>query len=54
MKDPMYFFHQTPRELARVIIDNIEWNDDENVLEPFAGEKAFYDQLPSNVNKYYT
>ena len=54
MKDDMYFFHQTPRELARVIIDDIEWQDGENVLEPFKGEGNLFNQLPSNVNKYYT
>ena len=47
-------FHQTPKELAKEIINNIDFEDGEAVLEPFAGEKAFYDQLPSNVNKYYT
>ena len=54
MKDDMYYFHQTPRELAKEIIDNIDFQDGENVLEPFAGEGAFYNQLPENVNKYYT
>lgn len=54
MKDDIYFFHQTSRHLAKQIIDNIDFKDGENVYEPFRGEKAFYDQLPQNVNKYYT
>ena len=54
MKSEMYYFHQTTKELAKKIIDDIEWQDGENVYEPFAGEQAFYSQLPANVNKYYT
>ncbi len=54
MKDKFYYFHQTPRELAKQIIDSINFNDDEAVLEPFKGEGNFFNQLPSNVNKFYT
>ena len=54
MKDQLYYLHQTSRELAKEIIDSIDFNDGENVYEPFAGQKAFYNQFPSNVNKYYT
>jgi 16S rRNA A1518/A1519 N6-dimethyltransferase RsmA/KsgA/DIM1 with predicted DNA glycosylase/AP lyase activity len=53
-KDTMYYFHQTPRQLAKQIINDIDFKNGENVLEPFKGDGAFYDQLPSNVNKYYT
>jgi len=53
MKDDNYYLHQTPRKLAKKIIDNIEWEDGENVCEPFKGEGAFYDQLPPYVNKSY-
>jgi len=54
MKDDMYYFHQTPKSVAKEIIDSIDWKDGEVVFEPFAGEGAFYNQLPENVNKYYT
>jgi len=54
MKDEMYYFHQTSRELARVIIDSIDFRDGENVYEPFKGEGNLFNQLPSNINKYYT
>ena len=54
MKDQFYYFHQTPRELAKEIIDSIDWNDGESVLEPFKGEGAFYNQLGDHINKYYT
>lgn len=53
MKDDTYYLHQTPKSLAKKIIDNIEWKDGENVCEPFKGEGAFYNQLPEHVNKSY-
>lgn len=53
MKDDTYYFHQTPKSLAKKIIDNIEWKDGERVCEPFRGESAFYNQLPDYVNKTY-
>jgi hypothetical protein len=48
-----YLLHQTPVLLAKRIIDNIEWEVGECVVEPFKGEGAFYNQLPSNVIKSY-
>ena len=53
MKDNTYYLHQTPRSLAKKIIDNIEWKEGENVCEAFRGESAFYNQLPDYVNKSY-
>ena len=53
MKDNTYYLHQTPRSLAKKIIENIDWKDGENVVEAFKGEGAFYDQLPDFVNKNY-
>lgn len=53
MKDELYYFHQTNYILAKKIIDNTDWYDGEVVCEPFKGEGAFYDQLPSNVIKKY-
>lgn len=53
MKDNTYYLHQTPRSLAKKIIENIEWKDGENVVEPFKGQGAFYDELPDFVNKKY-
>jgi hypothetical protein len=46
--------HQTPPELAKRIIDDIQWETGEKVMEPFAGLGAFYDNLPENVTKYKT
>lgn len=53
MKDNTYYLHQTPRSLAKKIIENIDWKDGENVVEPFKGQGAFYDELPDFVNKKY-
>jgi len=54
MKDETYYFHQTPKELAKDICSNIEWNDNDIVLEPFAGENAFFDAIPAELTKYRT
>lgn len=50
--DELHAFHQTPVSLCRDIISNIEWNEGEKVLEPFAGTNGFYDNLPEEVIKY--
>jgi hypothetical protein len=49
-----YCLHQTPPELAKRIIDDTEWENGEKVMEPFAGDGAFYDNLPDTVSKYKT
>lgn len=46
-----YYFHQTPRDCARDLISLIPLIEGDKVLEPFAGEGAFYDQLPEFVEK---
>jgi len=53
MKDDTYYLHQTPKSLAKKIIDNIEWKEGQSVCEPFRGEGSFYDNLPEYVNKSY-
>ena len=51
IKDDTYFFHQTPSELAIKLINEIQFNDNDKVLEPFKGEGAFYNNLPNNIIK---
>ena len=46
-----YYFHQTPRQCAKDLMPNIPLEKGDRVLEPFAGEGAFYDQLPDYVEK---
>ena len=50
--DKLWCFHQTPVSLCKDIINKIEWTDGEVVLEPFAGNNGFYDNLPDNVIKH--
>jgi hypothetical protein len=51
MPNEQYYFHQTPRECARDLIPLIPLIAGDRVLEAFAGEGAFYDQLPDYVEK---
>ena len=52
MKDHLYYFHQTPEQLAKDIISNIPFDADDIVLEPFAGEGAFFENIPEEITKY--
>ena len=52
MKDKEFYFHQTPPELCKDIISNIPFNDDDILLEPFAGENGFYDNFPEELQKH--
>lgn len=49
--DETYLFHQTPKELAKDLINLIPLENGDTVLEPFRGQGAFYDALPTWVNK---
>lgn len=51
MKDAKYFQAQTPRDLAKLLIEKIPLVSGDVVWEPFRGEGAFYQQLPSFVHK---
>ena len=53
-EDNKYKFHQTPIELCKDIITSIQWIDNINVLEPFAGDGGFYNNLPNTINKFKT
>jgi hypothetical protein len=48
-----YAFHQTPAELAKLLIKECDIKDGSSILEPFKGEGAFYDNFPSNCDKYW-
>lgn len=52
MKDDLYWLHQTPPLLCKDIISNIPFNDDDILLEPFAGEDGFYDNFPESLQKH--
>jgi hypothetical protein len=53
MKDDQYYFHQTPVELAKKLIEKVNIQPNDSVLEPFKGEGAFYNNLPNNCVKYF-
>jgi hypothetical protein len=50
-KDETYYFHQTPETVCKELIKEVPFEEGDKVLEPFKGEGAFYDNLPSHVNK---
>ena len=51
MKDDIYYFHQTPKDLCEDLIDLVPLEADDVVLEPFKGEGNFYDSFPDFVKK---
>ena len=52
MKTDEYYFHQSPESLCKDIINNITFNPDDIVLEPFAGEDGFYKNIPEGITKH--
>lgn len=42
-----YLFHQTPKHLAKDLIQFVPLVEGDKVLEPFKGEGAFYDVIPN-------
>lgn len=51
MKDEVYYFHQTPRELCEKLIKLIPLVEGDKVYEPFKGEGNFYNSFPDFVEK---
>lgn len=51
MKDNTYYFHQTPNDLAKKLIEQVPLTLGDKVLEPFKGEGAFYNNFPDFVEK---
>ena len=47
-KTEVYYFHQTPNELTKLLIPLVPLQDEDRVLEPFKGEGAFFKEFPSN------
>ena len=50
-KDETYYFHQTPEELCKKLIEMVPLISGDRVLEPFKGEGNFYNNLPDFVEK---
>lgn len=51
MDKETYLFHQTPKELAKDLMNFVPLVASDRVIEPFKGEGAFYDAFPAFVNK---
>ena len=51
MMNEHYYLHQTPPELAKELIKSVPIGDGDFLLEPFRGERAFYDNFPENNPK---
>jgi hypothetical protein len=51
MKDETYFFHQTPEELTKLLIQEVGMEEGDSVLEPFKGEGSFYNHFPDTCEK---
>jgi len=46
MKSEEYFFHQTPSELAKDLLQFIPIENGDRLYEPFKGEGSFYNNFP--------
>lgn len=53
VKNDFYYLEQTPQILAKDLIANLNLDKGLNLLEPFKGEGAFYDQFPTENTKDY-
>jgi hypothetical protein len=50
----IYDFHQTPKQLAKDLMQFIPLVERDKCYEPFTGKNAFYDAFPSFVEKDWT
>lgn len=50
----MYYFHQTPTELAIALMGKLNLNETDRLYEPFKGEGAFYNVFPETNPKSWT
>jgi len=50
--DDKYLFHQTPREIAKQLIDYVPVEKGDVLCEPFRGEGAFWDVLPDTGGEH--
>ncbi len=55
MKDDAYYFHQTPVEIAKALIDTLQNDIEPNdvLYEPFRGEGAFYNNFPEHTTNIW-
>jgi len=53
MKDETYFFHQTPNELCKKLIETLPIEEGDVLLEPFKGEGSFFNNFPNNTKNLF-
>lgn len=53
MDEEVYLFHQTPKDLAKDLIDRLPLQASDVLFEPFKGEGAFYDNFPDENEKLW-
>ena len=46
-----YLFHQTPKELAKKLMEYVPLEPGDNLIEPFRGEGAFFNAFPEGHPK---
>ena len=49
--DEEYYFHQTPVELAKKLLEYVPLEQGDSICEPFKGQGAFYDNFPAGHTK---
>lgn len=54
MKDATYYFHQTPKDLAKDLLPFVKFSSTDILFEPFRGEGAFYDAFPETNPKLWS
>jgi hypothetical protein len=50
-KDDIYYFHQTPPDLAKDLLALLNLDATDRLYEPFKGEGAFYNNFPASNPK---
>lgn len=53
-KNDIYYFHQTPTELAKDLIEKLTIHPTDVLYEPFRGEGAFYNTFPEMNEKHWS
>jgi len=51
IKNETYYFHQTPNDLAKELINKVPLVDGDKVVDTFRGEGSFYNNYPAYVEK---
>lgn len=55
MKSEIYYFHQTPNDIATKLLNKVNhyFTEGDSILEPFKGEGSFYNNFRSDLVKEF-